>query len=120
MVFYNTIYWRRASDGFKPPKLTRDERLQSQPTRDLAVIKPRARPRARLDSAETASPEVSVPLIHGANSRAGELERAQAAQPAQFSSERIIPSSGELLKTRRKRRRNQLPHSKGFLARWFG
>jgi hypothetical protein len=51
MLFYNTIYWRRASDGLNPPKLTPEERKMHAPPKDLEVIKPRETPRARIDVA---------------------------------------------------------------------
>jgi hypothetical protein len=49
LLFYNTIYWRRASDGLNPPKLTLEQRRSLAPPKNLDVIKPRVKPRARLD-----------------------------------------------------------------------
>jgi hypothetical protein len=49
LLFYNTIYWRRASDGLKPPRLTSEQRRSLAPPKNLDVIKPRVKPRARLD-----------------------------------------------------------------------
>jgi hypothetical protein len=49
LLFYNTVYWRRASDGLKPPKLTPEERRSLAPPKNLDVIRPRVKPRARLD-----------------------------------------------------------------------
>ncbi len=51
LLFYNTIYWRRASDGLNPPKLTRAERKAYAPPKDPEVVKPRVKPRARIDQA---------------------------------------------------------------------
>lgn len=61
MLLYNTVYWTRASDGLKPPKATREERRQKRPVRDLTIIKPREKPRAKLESdGETESKFVAV------------------------------------------------------------
>jgi hypothetical protein len=48
LLLYNTVYWQRASDGLKPPKLTHAERKLYEPPRNLEVIKPRLNPKARL------------------------------------------------------------------------
>jgi hypothetical protein len=51
LLFYNTVYWKRASDGLNPPRLTPEERKILAPPKDLEVIKPREKPRARIDVA---------------------------------------------------------------------
>lgn len=121
MVFYNTIYWKRASDGLQPPKLSRDERLQNRPVRDLAKIRPRSNPRARLEAVENGTPDVSVPLIIGSAPREVDLQA-----PPQ---ERIVPQVVEITpsvqalvrsKKRKKRRRVRQHSERGFLSRLFG
>ena len=43
---YNTIYWRRASDDLNIQRMSREERANLRPKRDLELIRPRARARA--------------------------------------------------------------------------
>ena len=61
LLLYNTVYWTRASDGLKPPKATREERRQNRPVRDLTIIKPREKPRAKLE--EEVSPSAALGII---------------------------------------------------------
>ncbi len=61
LLFYNTVYWKRASDEVNPPKLTRRERRDYQPERNLEIIRPRERPRARIIAARDA--EVTAPNV---------------------------------------------------------
>ncbi len=51
LLFYNTVYWRRASDGLNLPSLTPEERERQRPERNLEIIKPRTRPRAHIEAA---------------------------------------------------------------------
>ena len=119
MVFYNTIYWRRASDGLQPPRLTRDERLLNRPPLDVRKIKPRANPRAKLETQEYGTPDVSVPLIQGAASK---LSPGTPPAPVAFTEgEKVEATSGELVRTRKKKRRRIRQSSpKGFFERLFG
>ena len=119
MVFYNTVYWQRASDGLKPPKLTREERLQSRPTPVVAVIKPRVNPRAKLESIENATVEVSVPLVNATGTK---LQVPEVIQNPDSASAPVEASTGELIRTRvRKKKRRQIRQHmpRGFFARWF-
>lgn len=83
LLLYNTVYWTRASDGLKPPKATREERRQKRPVRDLTIIKPREKPRAKLDPERGAQalPAVSEPEpvraapVAGAGAVPGEMEK---------------------------------------------
>jgi len=49
LLFYNTVYWNRASDGLNPPKLSSIERELYAPPLDHDVIKPRGNPRAHIE-----------------------------------------------------------------------
>ena len=51
LLFYNTVYWRRASDGLRPPTLSPTERKLYEPPLDLDMVRPRQNPRARLELA---------------------------------------------------------------------
>ena len=120
MVFYNTVYWRRASDGLQPPKLTRDERQQSRPVRDLAKIRPRSNPRARIEAVENGTPDVSVPLIVGSAPREANLE-VPPRERIVPQAEKATPTSQDLARFRKKKRRRIRQHSeRGFLSRLFG
>ena len=120
MVFYNTIYWRRASDGLQPTKLSRDERLQNRPVRDLAKIRPRANPRARIEAVENGTPDVSVPLIIGSAPR---LVNVDAVPEERVPAQPAIPTPDvrELTRFKKKKRRKLRQHSpRGILGRLFG
>ena len=49
ILFYNTVYWEKASDGLNMPTLTREERERSRPKPDPEIVKPREKPRVRKD-----------------------------------------------------------------------
>ncbi len=121
MVFYNTIYWRRASDGLQPPKLSRDERQQNRPVRDLAKIRPRANPRARLDAVEHGTPDVSVPLIVGSAPRQVSVEPGTVGEAMRQAEQNTTVESPDPSRIKKKKRRRIRQHmEKGFLGRWFG
>ncbi len=112
LLLYNTIEWGRASDGLKPPKATREERRQKRPVRDLTIIKPREKPRAKLQSEQ------------GAESHANEPSYVLPA-PIPVAA---VPGAGEppqriKVRKRRKHRRAGLSmthSSPGVLSRIFG
>ena len=74
LVFYSTIYWKRASDGLNPPRLSPEERKLHVPEPDPDVIKPRYKPRAHLEEAEQ-------------RRRAEELARVRVRLPAPIASQ---------------------------------
>ncbi len=61
VLFYNTVYWKRASDDLNPPSLSREERLSAQPARNLEIIRPREHPRAKIVAARGA--QISLPVV---------------------------------------------------------
>ena len=61
VLFYNTVYWKRASDDLNPPSLSREERLNAQPARNLEIIRPREHPRAKIVAARGA--QISLPVV---------------------------------------------------------
>jgi len=61
LLFYNTVYWKRASDGLRPTSLSREERRTHQPARNLEIIRPREHPRAKLSAARGG--QVSLPTV---------------------------------------------------------
>jgi hypothetical protein len=58
VVFYGTVYWRRASDELKPPRTTAKERKEKMPVRDFTYIKPREKPRARINRTNSESQKI--------------------------------------------------------------
>ena len=87
LLFYNTVYWRRASDGLNPPKLSPRERLLHQPSRNLEIIRPRENPRSNISVARGA--QVSVPHFDGSRPSGNDFENAT---PTEVNSE-IAPLS---------------------------
>lgn len=89
ILLYNTIYWSRASDGLRPPRPTREERRQKRPVRDLTIIKPREKPRAKLETDPSAPATVIRTFI----------------EPTASAAAGAAPGNGEVIR-RRKRRKN--------------
>ncbi len=140
LLFYNTVYWKRASDDLNPPRLSRKDRQHYQPTRDLTIIRPREKPRANLDSTQSlpiSVPEVEPPPIASEPVLPEELEATKLSLP--FPVEPEPPQSPEALpppppdvmvkRRRYRRRRNKVsafPSSAmggektGLLGRLFG
>ncbi len=112
MLLYNTIYWRRASDGLKPPKLTPAERKRYAPPLNLEVVKPRLNPKARL---ERRFDMTMRPIGSGAPGNERELAAGEALGPESLTRRR-----------RRKRHRRDLkaftspPERSGFFSRLLG
>ena len=68
---YNTIYWKRASDDLNIRRMSREERANLRPKRDLEIIRPRERARAHDtrsllslpgEYSEPAAPEPAPPV----------------------------------------------------------
>lgn len=51
VLLYNTVDWEKASDGLNMPTLTREEREKKRPVANMEIIRPREKPRARIDDA---------------------------------------------------------------------
>lgn len=129
LLFYNTVYWRRASDGLNMPSLSAEERERQRPERNLEIIRPRARPRAHIEAArggEISLPPAS-PLLEAAETAAVD-EQASASAPAAFTEPQAEAAGEETepvyVKRRRYRRRSLTRGSEvdrdSFLARVFG
>ena len=78
LVFYNTVYWRRASDDLNPPTLSREERLSHRPEPNAEIIRPREHPRAKIMAARGG--QVSLPLM-GPPTLAESVEQMQESVP---------------------------------------
>ncbi len=135
LLLYNTIYWRRASDGLNPPRLTPEERKNYAPPKDFDVIKPREKPRARLDEVkrrqraeEFAKVRLKLPrsVVHDDPGPAS--EEREEFRPAPFGGERPAgmyhrtpPAGMTVVKRRRKHRSHRASvedsTAVGFLAR---
>ena len=122
LLFYNTWNWEKASDGLNLPRLSREEREQKRPRADLEIIKPREKPRAKLEVRRKTRIEdsryeaqVSEPLP----------DREIPSEPLEMSEpEPISPAhpSGEYVKRRKykKRRTGSTTGGNGFFRRVFG
>ena len=123
LLFYNTWNWEKASDGLNMPTLSREEREARRPKADLEIIKPREKPRARIDLRHKAKlaersyqAQVSEPLPENPAepSRTGGTEPATPASPAH--------AEGEYVKRRKykRRRTGSSTGGNGFFRRVFG
>jgi hypothetical protein len=132
LLFYNTVYWKRASDGLNPPKLTSEERKSYVPPKNPEVIRPRDKPRARLVEArrrqtqdDLARWRLRLPPALG-----GRIPPAAAAPQARLGAGIPAGGSGPLrspttlvnpIKRRRRRHRQRPPGDdspvRGFFAR---
>ena len=131
VFLYNTVYWRRASDGLNMPTLSAEEREAQRPERNLEIIRPRMRPRARLDAAETpvvgdltAGAEVYDPLYEA---QVSEPEIAPPPPPHRvaYRQEESEDASEQVYVKRRRYRRKRPSRGSagdrgGFFARVFG
>ena len=120
VLFYNTVYWQKASDNLNMPKLTREERERLRPVANLEVIKPREKPRARLDT--FAGAQISDPVQEAQDARReGDLESRDEA-PDLVDDPTSQRPDGQYVKRRRyKRRRTGGAHGgNGFFRRVFG
>lgn len=62
VFFYNTIYWKRASDDLDIRHMSREERSSLRPKRNLEIIRPRENPRpTNPETLLSLPPEVSEP-----------------------------------------------------------
>ncbi len=110
LLFYNTVYWKKASDGLDLPTLSNEERERQRPVADLDVIRPRENPRAKLADGEgsrvrrTKGKEVRL----GSGGR-GEEEEFTPKQVGEPETEEVTGEDGvKYIKRRRYRRRRYL------------
>ena len=125
VFLYNTIYWRRASDDLEIQRMSREERANLRPKRDLEIIRPRENPRPTNASLLSLPPEVSEPL----------RSVPAAVEPADSSPRPGVDGEEEGVEIHRRKKRRRSRHSKvmpkqyydptyeegggGFLGRWF-
>ena len=130
LLFYNTVYWRRASDGLNMPTLSLEERERQRPERNLEIIRPRMRPRAHIEAAkggEISHPPHPTPSEMLADALV-EMQQAEAdenaAHRASHSAETDDGTQPVYVKRRRYRRRvvsrGAAIDRGGFFARVFG
>ena len=119
LLFYNTVYWEKASDGLNMPTLTREEREQKRPVANFEIIKPRGKPRARLDEQVPATnsyeTQVSEPPID-------EVIKSVVAGAAPVPVPVAPKPEGTYVKRRKykRRRSSSAATGNGFLRRVFG
>ena len=131
LLFYNTVYWRRASDGLNMPSLSQEERARQRPERNLEIIKPRMRPRAHL---EVGLDEIPTNLLAGAEisdpveiTPGGDehLAAPEDAVPRVYRTEILEDGTEQVYVKRRRYRRRLVTRGSpvdhgGFFARVFG
>ena len=126
ILFYNTWNWEKASDGLKMPSLSREERERSRPKADIEIIKPREKPRARLEVrrkkvvADRYQAQVSEPLPET-------FAASQVSEPVledEADHEMSAPESESTHLQKRRRYKRRRTSSKaggdGFFRRVFG
>lgn len=132
LLFYNTVYWKKASDGLNLPTLTPEERERQRPERNLDIIRPRVRPRAHIEAARGG--ELSVPqslaTVEGGAVEAYPGEQSvpvvNPMRPAQHGEAPAEDDGTEQVYIKRRRYRRRLvsggtPIDRGsFIARVFG
>lgn len=121
VLFYNTVYWQKASDNLNMPSLTRAERERLRPVANSEIIKPREKPRARLDTFRGAQISDPVQEIQEANA-ADEPGTGEEIPDLEGGATSHRPESGRYVKRRKyKRRRTGGAHGgNGFFRRVFG
>ncbi len=130
LLFYNTVYWRRASDGLNLPSLTPEERERQRPERNLEIIKPRLKPRAHIEAArggELSIPKNLVSVEGAAEEYPGEqtVVSENSVHPRHHT-EVLADNDTEQVYVKRRRYRRRLisggsPTDRGsFIARVFG
>ncbi len=97
VFLYNTIYWRRASDDLDIHHMSREERADLRPKRNLEIIRPRERPRAVI-----ADSVLSLPPEYGERSEPAPLVQVSAPPVAEHPA---TPEDGTVEIHRRKKRR---------------
>ena len=102
VFLYNTIYWRRASDDLDIQRMSREERANLRPKRNLDIIRPRENPRPT-----TGGPTLSLPMA----------EVSEPARPAPVladpkSSQHPTASAEEGVEVHRRKKRRRSRHSK--------
>ena len=124
LLLLNRNDWNKASDGLNMPTLTHEERERARPKPEQDLIRPREKPRARLDSfrgAEISRPEyqpqiISEPVVIRSAELADGLEEAGGDEANAEGAQYV------LRKKRRYRRRStsQGSQGNGFFRRVFG
>ena len=130
VFLYNTVYWRKASDGLNLPTLSAEERERQRPERNLEIIRPRVRPRAHLDAAQAievsnleAGAEVSEPPME---TMADEQYAVSGkVVPRVYRNEVQEDGTEQVYVKRRRYRRRRMSRGSsidrgGFFARVFG
>ena len=132
VFLYNTVYWRRASDGLNMPSLTAEERERQRPERNMEIIKPRMRPRARLETVQEEAAPAANPLAGAEISEPPEVssgdERLAAPErsaPKVYRTETLEDGTEQVYVKRRRYRRRLVTRGEraehdSFFARVFG
>lgn len=122
VLFYNTVYWQKASDGLNMPTLSREERESIRPKANPEIVKPREKPRARLDTfrgAQVSKPD-HLPQISDPLSPSSDLTDSRGA--AEDLADGETSPHGRYVKRRRykRRRTSGAMGGNGFFRRVFG
>ena len=113
---YNTIYWRRASDDLNIRRMSREERANLRPVRNLDIIRPRERARPQGSRSVLSMPgEYSEPLPP--------QPAEQVSMPASHAPTSQMPASAEgddtVVEIHRRKKRRSSRHSKVMPKRYY-
>ena len=120
LLVLNRVDWHKASDGLNMPTLSREERELRRPKADLEIIKPRDKPRARIDAFRGA--QVSKPVqLSQVSEPPASLEESGTGQSKDQPTDSNHPE-GQYIKRRRykRRRTSSKAGGDGFFHRVFG
>ena len=122
LLFYNTWNWEKASDGLNLPKLSREEREQKRPKADFEIIRPREKPRAKLEFRRKGRVEDSRYLAQVSEPLPEPEIVSDPVELPEQEPESVAQPSGEYVKRRKykKRRASGVGVKDGFFRRVFG
>lgn len=112
VFLYNTIYWRRASDDLDIQRMSREERANLRPKRNLEIIRPRERPRPAADGAV-----LSLPPEYG--ERSDLIPAVQVSEPSPAEASPVESDLEETVEIHRRKKRRRGRHSKVTPKRYY-
>ena len=117
VFFYNTFYWRRASDDLEIHRMSREERASLRPKRNLEIIRPRERARAHVTNAV-----LSLPPEYDERPTSALFPAAQISEPTAGPAAApapAIPDEGGEVEIHRRKKRRRSRHSKVMPKRYY-
>ncbi len=114
VFLYNTIYWRRASDDLDIKRMSREERANLRPIRNLDIIRPRENPRP--------IPTTVLTLPPDAAERSYLPAEPEVQEPARSApSPRIVPAAAgeDSVEIHRRKKRRRSRHSQVMPKKYY-